>query len=67
MEKPLKFIGPNAHLEWALKVGYKFACGDEDVSSGEAIDALCDALCNLIGDEKFSEFVADDIGAADED
>ncbi len=43
----------NQHLEWALKLLYRYSSGDLKVSSGEAMSASADALCNLIGDDKF--------------
>jgi len=44
------------HLEWVLKLAYRHVVGDMDVTQREAQDALCDALCNLIGDDAFCDF-----------
>ena len=58
MSKALWF-DPNTdeHLIHALKLAYRYAVGETDVTSGETVDALCDALCNLIGDDGFCQFV----------
>lgn len=64
MERPIKF-DPNSdeHLEWVLKLAYKYAAGDMMVASEETMDAVADALCNLIGDDKFCEFIANEVAA----
>ena len=56
MERPLKFESTNEQLEYALKLGYMHACGSEKAGTCETMDALCNALCNLIGDDAFQEF-----------
>ena len=57
-ERPIQFDpNTNEHLEWSLKLAYRYATGDMDVGQEECTDALCDALCNLIGDEAFQDFV----------
>jgi len=41
----------------ALQLAYRFHhMGDPDVGSNELGDALCDALCELMGDEGFQEW-----------
>ena len=45
------------HLEKVLKAAYQYALGDNAVGTNQVTDMLCDALCNLIGDEKFQEYV----------
>lgn len=44
------------HLECVLKRAYMYAIGDMDVSGDEISNDLCDALCNIIGDEAFVEW-----------
>ena len=58
MDRPLKF-DPNSddHLIYALKLGYKHAAGDTDAGTQETMNALCDALCNLIGDDAYCAFI----------
>jgi len=62
MDKPLRF-NPNSndHLEWVLKQAYMHAAGDLPAGTEENMDALCDALCNLIGDEAFCKFCEEDL------
>jgi len=62
MEKPIQF-DPNSdeHLEWVLKLAYKHAAGDMSATSQETVDALCDALGNLIGDDAFCNFVENEV------
>ena len=62
LTKPKSF-DPNSdeHLQWALKLAYLHVYGDMDISSEEAGDALCDALCNLIGVDAFCEFTATEV------
>ncbi len=45
------------HLEHVLKLAYRYALGDLGIGSNEMVDTLCDALCNLIGDDAFCEWV----------
>lgn len=56
MKKP-KTFNPNSdeHLEWVLKLAYRYVTNDASISTEEVQDALCDALCNQIGDDKFCE------------
>ncbi len=62
MKKSIKFDhNTNEHLEWVLKLAYKYSVGDLSVASEETSCALSDALCNLIGDDKFCDFVENDI------
>jgi len=62
MEKPIQFDpNSNEHLEWVLKLAYRHAAGDMDVSSRETLDALCDALGNLIGDDAFCKFIETEV------
>ena len=46
----------NEHLEYVLKRAYKFSSGDLTIGSSEMMNDLCNALCNLIGDEEFQSF-----------
>ncbi len=55
--KPERFTEENSQLEYALKLAYKHAMGDVDAGTNETIDALCDAICNLIGDHEFCEWI----------
>ena len=62
MNKRLIF-DPNSdeHLIWALKLAFKYASGDMSVGQEETTDALCDALCNLVGDDEFCKFMKEDL------
>ena len=57
MQEQTKF-DPNTdeHLEYVLKRAYRFALGDMDIGSNEMAKDLCDAICNLIGDDAFVEW-----------
>ena len=59
----LKKLSTDSHLVKALKFSYSFLC--EDVEKCEkrdkAIEMLCDAICNEIGDESFYEFITDKV------
>ncbi|MDO9105189.1 MAG: hypothetical protein Q7U57_09540 [Methylovulum sp.] len=54
MQEQLKF-DPNTdeHLEYVLKRAYRYALGDMTISSNEIQSDICNALCNLIGDDTF--------------
>lgn len=56
MDKPVRFKDSKEHLEYTLKLAYKHAAGDLSAGTSETMDALCDALCNLIGDDDFCKF-----------
>ena len=47
------------HLEWALKLAYAYSIDEDDITLEELQSAMCDALCNLIGDEAFCELIED--------
>ena len=53
-----KRFDPNSdeQLIFALKLAYRHTGGDESAGTTETMDALADALCNLIGDDEFSHF-----------
>ena len=62
VDKPLRFDpNSNEHLEWALKLAYRYAAGDMSAATEETRDAVADALCNLIGDEGFCQFVENEV------
>jgi len=44
------------HLEYVLKRAYRYAIGDLGVGTDEISNDLCDALCNLIGADTFSDW-----------
>lgn len=46
----------NEHLEHVLKKAYKFTHGDMGIGTEEMSGDLCDAICNLIGPNAFSEW-----------
>ena len=48
-------------LEKALKLAYKYASGDMSVGQEEAMAVLCDALCNLIGNDKVCDFIENEV------
>jgi len=57
MQEQWKF-DPNTdeHLEYVLKRAYRYALGDIDIGSNEIQSDICNALCNLIGDDAFVEW-----------
>ena len=58
MERPLTFDpNSNDHLEWTLKLAYRYAEGNMLISGEDVTSACMDALCNLIGDDAFCEFL----------
>ncbi len=56
-------FNPNSdeHLEHVLKKCYRFALGDDAIGTVEILSDLTDAICNLIGDEKYCEFLDKEI------
>jgi hypothetical protein len=40
----------------AMKMAYRNICGDTSAGTEETQNALCDALCEEIGDDAFVEF-----------
>lgn len=51
----------NEHLEWVLKLAYKYAAGDMSAATEETRDALFDALCNLMGNDKAVDFIENEV------
>ena len=48
------------HLEWALKLAYAYSIDEDNVTLEELNNAMCDALCNLIGDKAFCALYTDE-------
>ena len=40
----------------ALKMASRYACGDLTVGTDEITNILCDALCEIIGDEAYQKW-----------
>ena len=54
-------LAQGPHLAKVLKLAYRHASGDTSAGTQETTAALCDALCNEIGDDAFCKFVENDV------
>lgn len=61
MQEQRKFDpNTNEHLEYVLKRAYRHVLGDMDIGSNEMQSDICNALCNLIGDDAFVKWNEDE-------